>query len=367
MKNKIAILTYHAAHNYGSMLQAFALQTFLSQKGFDVSIINLRKAIQKRVYAQTLDIKHPRSFIYRLLTNPVDSVTCQQKWSRFERFIRENLNVTKECGDETEVRTLISKDNYDALVVGSDQIWNTACLDFDKSFLLPFEGTFKKIAYAPSMGPKSCFQSQTFEEMFSEYLPKFNVISTREIQSSKFLYEKFLLDCATVLDPVLLLKDDAYSSLYGEKPLIKGKYIFYYSPLCKKEYYDKAKQLSKLTGLPIVVTQRHEYYGGAKTYYACGPKEFLNILKYSTYTIGRSFHLLAFSLLFHKDFYSIEGAADDRMSHLIHHCDLQNRSVLVGDDIELLQPTIDYVNVDMKLDELRKKSILYLTNNLKKV
>ena len=87
MKNKIGILTYHAAHNYGSMLQAFALQSFLEQRGFNVRILNLRKSIQKKVYAQTLDIKHPKSFIYRLLKNPVDSVNCQKKWSNFEFFI----------------------------------------------------------------------------------------------------------------------------------------------------------------------------------------------------------------------------------------------------------------------------------------
>lgn len=104
--------------------------------------------------------------------------------------------------------------------------------------------------------------------------------------------------------------------------------------------------------------------GGAKTFYACGPKEFLNILKYSTYTIGRSFHLLAFSLLFHKDFYSIEGAVDDRMFHLMNHCNLLNRSVLVADKIGKLQPAIDYENVDVKIEELRKRSILYLSENL---
>ena len=172
---RIGILTYHAAHNYGSMLQAFALQSLLEQRGFNVRILNLRKSIQKKVYAQTLDIKHPKSFIYRLLKNPVDSVNCQKKWSKFERFIRENLNVTKECKDVQEVRTLISKDSYYAFVVGSDQIWNTACLDFDNSYLLPFEGNFKKVAYAPSMGPKPVFQNEDFEELFAKYLPMFDV------------------------------------------------------------------------------------------------------------------------------------------------------------------------------------------------
>lgn len=257
---KIGILTYHAAHNYGSMLQAFALQSFLERKDFVVQIINLRKPIQKKVYAKTLDIYHPKSFVYRLLKDPINNVRSQQKWTRFERFIQENLKVTKECLGEDDVRKFVSENNFYALIVGSDQIWNTACLDFDKSFLLPFVGDFKKLAYAPSMGPRSEFKDDSFEDIFRKCLPSFNAISTRETQSSQFLHEKFNLNVTTVLDPVLLLSENAYSSLYGKKPIIKGKYIFYYSPLCKKEYFEKALKLSSLTGLPIVVTQRQSYY-----------------------------------------------------------------------------------------------------------
>ena len=36
---KIGIITFHAAHNYGSMLQAYALQTFLERNGNIVEII----------------------------------------------------------------------------------------------------------------------------------------------------------------------------------------------------------------------------------------------------------------------------------------------------------------------------------------
>lgn len=43
---------------------------------------------------------------------------------------------------------------YDIYLSGSDQIWNTSCLDFDWAYFLPFVKRGKKIAYAPSMGPK---------------------------------------------------------------------------------------------------------------------------------------------------------------------------------------------------------------------
>lgn len=363
MKKKVGILTYHAAHNYGSMLQAFALQTYLERKGHVVRVINLRKPIQRKVYAKTLDLWHPKSFLLRLLLNPKQSIQAQQKWNRFEAFLSQMLHITKECTDHKGVEKIICEENFQVLIVGSDQIWNTACLDFDESFLLPFHGKFKKVAYAPSMGPSPQFKSNKYKELFALNLPNFNAVSTRESQSSSFLQNELNVKVETVVDPVLLLDGSEYSSLYGDKPLIKGEYIFYYSPLDKKEYFEKAQQLSALTGLPIIVTQIHDYYksGGAKSYYACGPKEFLNILKYSKYVIGCSFHLLAFSLLFHKDFYSIEGANDDRMSNLLDFCQLQNRSILAHENIKCLEGKIDYNLVELKLKEMRKKSQSYLS------
>lgn len=74
--------------------------------------------------------------------------------------------------------------------------------------------------------------------------------------------------------------------------------------------------------------------------------------------------MLAFSLLFHKDFYSIDGAIDDRMSHLLVHCGLLNRSVSEKENISTLQNPINYRNVDVQLEQLRKLSISYLVKNL---
>ena len=39
---KIGIITYHSAHNYGAVLQAFALQEYLQKQGHDVQIINYK-------------------------------------------------------------------------------------------------------------------------------------------------------------------------------------------------------------------------------------------------------------------------------------------------------------------------------------
>ena len=51
-RKKIGILTFHASHNYGSMLQAYALQTYLEGLDCEVSIVNYRGFSQKKFYSK---------------------------------------------------------------------------------------------------------------------------------------------------------------------------------------------------------------------------------------------------------------------------------------------------------------------------
>lgn len=50
---KVGCITFHASHNYGSVLQASALQEFVKQKleNIEYKIINLRTKRQKGIYS----------------------------------------------------------------------------------------------------------------------------------------------------------------------------------------------------------------------------------------------------------------------------------------------------------------------------
>ena len=50
MKKTVGIITFHASHNYGSMLQAYALQQVILSLGFECEIINFRTLRQKTFY-----------------------------------------------------------------------------------------------------------------------------------------------------------------------------------------------------------------------------------------------------------------------------------------------------------------------------
>ena len=40
MEKKIGILTFHNCVNYGAVMQAYGLQSFLESKGYDVEIVD---------------------------------------------------------------------------------------------------------------------------------------------------------------------------------------------------------------------------------------------------------------------------------------------------------------------------------------
>lgn len=363
---KIGILTFHASHNYGSMLQAYALQHVLSQIGHQNVIINLRTNAQKCLIMPQLEWKHPRSSLLKFLRMPSTSIALQRKYNRFEYFLKNYLRCTQEYSKHEEVEEDIKCQHYDAIIAGSDQIWNTNCIDFNTSYLLDFDLPVRKIAYAPSLGLHPEYLSEADKRLLAKHLIHFHSLSTREERGGKVIKEISGLDAKVVLDPSLLLTKSDYQKLSYQKPIVKGKYIFYYSPIDRPEIFEKASLLSQETGLKIVITQYQPYYKGKNILHIndCGPREFLNIIQHACFTIGKSFHLLAFSIIFEKEFFIVTGDTDSRITNLLNPLGLNNRAISVSQKDLTIPPTIDYTQVQKKMDVLKKGSMDFLKNAL---
>ncbi|MDE5551911.1 MAG: polysaccharide pyruvyl transferase family protein, partial [Muribaculaceae bacterium] len=101
---KTATITFHASHNYGSMLQAYALQQTLLSLGVENDILNFRTPRQKEVYRDPRNIPPIKGF---QLKNRIKAVLGKilykdnneilgRKYDRFENFITNQLKVTNE-------------------------------------------------------------------------------------------------------------------------------------------------------------------------------------------------------------------------------------------------------------------------------
>lgn len=309
---KIGIITFHAAHNYGSMLQNYALQRAIVNivPNVCVETINMRSLRQTEQYDFFMapwKYHDKRRILLSLFYLPFRK-DLVKKHELFESFLREKvcLSVPYEELPEDAISS-----GYDAIIAGSDQIWNITAYDFSWNYYLDFvnEG-IRKLSYAASMGTSPDSQIREYENnkgKVIKLLSSFYAVSVREDKTGSAI-EKITdgrIVTETTPDPTLLLTPDEWTDILdGSTPIIDGEYIFLYNPYYLPEVYYQADELGKLTGLPIVVSNINSrsiiHSMKYKRILNSGPIEFLNLIRNAKYVIGRSFHLAVFSTIFAK-------------------------------------------------------------------
>lgn len=372
MKKKVGILTFHSSYNYGSMLQAHALQQVVINMGCICKIINFRTLRQRLFYRPPFMSGSILGKIKRTLKYMPYILPLLKKQKLFESFLSEKLIITSK--EYTTLKELSSERfDFDYYISGSDQIWNTACFDFDWAYFLPFVNSGKRIAYAPSMGsnPEKSFNFK-FSSKIESFLSQYNAISVREKGTALELEKIMNKTYPIMLDPTLLLNSSYWDKIAGDKPLISYKYIYLYAPWFNEVVFKKAKELSKKLNMKVIVSQVYNDNGNKwiddsvfNPYLAVGPIEFLNLCKYAEFTIGLSFHLAVFSILLHTPFYIINGMNDNRVKDLLKLTELESCSLSVNDDANPFILNIDFNKVNQIIDKERIKSLDWLNSAIK--
>lgn len=329
---KIGILTYYYnTHNYGGILQAYALTYYLNnylfldtkqicysledERPFDKSYEEKnQKTVKRNTFLERVNIK----IKLKKYNNTIKPhfVNRNKKFKQFEKKISHtdfvyNLSNISDCNDL-----------FDVFITGSDQIWTFKW--FNPTFYLEFANDDKqKLSYAASMGKSQLSVNET--KYLQKVLSSFSAISVREkdllSSISKCVPQ---LDSQLVLDPTLLLQENDWQNLVNDN-LIKGDYIFCYFLGEDKEAVKIIKQFSKRKKLKIVnipfanegfnITDFN--FGDIKIYDA-GPEDFLTLIKYSSYVFTDSFHASVFSLIFKKEFYCFERNGIKGMSSRLY-------------------------------------------------
>jgi hypothetical protein len=377
MIDRVGILTFHRSENYGSVLQAYALARVLSDMGSRAEIVDYAPPSQKERHAIFSKVVSARSLARNarsLLFYPLLS----RKASGFERFIAERLPVSADSYRATsDFRDIESR--YDALVCGSDQIWNVRAFGFTETFLLPFQTSARKIAYAPSLN-RGDFADTADAERYRELISDFDALSVRE-HSGKEKLESLLgriRDIPVVADPVLLLEGPDYDPICADHRPARP-YIFLYSIDFESGVVDAASALARETGLPVytLFTASRSYamawpWSGVRFSRQCAPEDFIALVKNAEYVVTNSFHATAFSVLFHKRFYAVcrtneDGTArgDTRIQQLLGVLGLEGCIVRSG---ERLDPAagedIDYDAVDALRRQYAASSMAFLSESL---
>ena len=99
-KKKIGILTFHNAHNYGAVLQAYALKTKLNRMGYKAKILNYQNPYIARLYRKGIHIDFWKRDIlpsrwgkvfHEVGENLYGLKEWKNQWTSFEKFIGEKL------------------------------------------------------------------------------------------------------------------------------------------------------------------------------------------------------------------------------------------------------------------------------------
>ena len=359
---KTATITFHAPNNNGSFFQAYALQQILKNDlHVENQIIDFRSEKQINQYSVLRPI-HSKNDIAKNIVSLTHYKDIKLHNLRFERMRERHLDMTKRCVTVEEVRELAG--DYDLLIAGSDQIWNTTAPDFSEAYLLPDINT-RKVAYAVSLGSESANAKLA---NYKNYLYAFSGMSTREISAQRILEGILQKEISIALDPTLLLEKKEYEKLVrNRKPLVDGNYIFFYSISYPAEVLNVARTIAKRTGMKIVTvfTSFHtimcDRYG-IEVKYNAGPEEFLNLIANARMVLTNSFHGTAFSIIYRKPFFHIcqtkngKLQRDDRIDGILETLGIENCNVGIN-NMPSKAPQFKYEDLDSKLSEMKAESV----------
>ena len=324
---KIGIVTFHCSYNYGSVLQAYALERYLLKNYKNVEVIDYRSK----------NFKSYRLVKYRSFLNPKllidDLKNLKRNYRRkksFWNFINEKMILSDKTYSYKENLKCLN-DKYDIFICGSDQIWNAVCTNgLDSNFFLNFVTTGVKIAYAPSLAHEN-FPQEILNEI-KNYLESFDK------------------------DYIALMKN----------AVNKSNYIFMYMlETDNQEMMEYAYKLSQIKQCQIIYIHKNNIlpFENAENVYGISPNEFLEYIYKADYVVTNSFHATVFSILFEKKFCTFKTIKSySRMVDLLKNLNLDNR--IYHDDFDI-DTDIEYKQVKNTLEELREPSEEFLNKAIR--
>ncbi|MDY4671154.1 MAG: polysaccharide pyruvyl transferase family protein [Oliverpabstia sp.] len=380
---KIGLLSVYN-HNYGSILQAYALQTVLKDAGNEVEIIFYKKnnifQQAKRLFyipllRATVKMKWKSIYCKCFHKKMYDAVLVSRE-KAFSEFIKNNLHFSKVY--EGRNRLIEGTKNYDCFVLGSDQVWNPMNLggDFYTMTFIPEDKV--KITYAPSFGVAKIPEKQKIQTQ--EYLKRIDYISVRESDGVRIVKELTGRIVKRVVDPTILIDRVVWDNNKGKR-IIKDNYIFCYFISANSLYRAFAQRLAQKTGLKLVAIPHVDEFVKADQEFgdfvpeSVGPLQFVNLISNASYVCTDSFHGLVFSTLYERPFftfsrYSGDGAdsTNSRLYSYLQLIGMEERMYTAEHEITDKDLNIpDFTMAKVNLEKVRRESAEYLFDALDSV
>ncbi len=379
-KNIVATMTLPLDHNYGGILQAYALQQTILSLGFETLLIhndvshypNWRKR-------KTLIKQHIRKLVNGKPIDKQDFTSVKQKKiiDTFTReFVEENIKKTDLVSTVFDYSD-IEKYGFNNVVVGSDQVWRTSYTKSISSYFCDFlvsEQSINKISYAASFGVDDWTFSTAETSKCKNLLKTFKAVSVREDSGVDLCREKFEVEAKRVLDPTFLVPKEKYIELVNKKnlPTPDGKLFCYVLDRSEDKQQMERKAATFLNTKLFHVMPRKDMENlnsnNIEEFIFPPVEHWLQGFMHADYVITDSFHGTVFSILFKKNFIAIGNKRRglSRFTSILKQFDLMDRLILEPEEFheEKLVEEIDWDSVYAKLDLAKKDALAFLKANM---
>ncbi|WP_404394883.1 polysaccharide pyruvyl transferase family protein [Stutzerimonas chloritidismutans] len=374
---KIAIMTQPLGKNYGGIMQAWALQQVLKRMGHEVVTIDRQPDQPTLAYmAARLGYRAAMKAIGRRKAPINFEKHLPIILQHTQAFIAEHITMSEPLYSTQQLRAHFDRENYDAVIVGSDQTWRPKYSPNIYNFFLDFleDKEILRIAYASSFGVNNWEYSEEQTKRCAELAKKFDSISVRE-KSGVDLCHKYLGVAAThALDPTLLLNKDSYIKLLDKKSINSnhsGVYSYILDRTTEKKHlvdqYSKSLNANAFTA-QADIDLYHWSANDISKYVMPPPKEWIEGFAKGSLVITDSFHGTAFSIIFQKPFLAAVNAARgaDRFTSLTRSLGLEHHLINIDTSFQNYgsEVAIDWSAVTMQLNAFRRHSMNHLSQSL---
>lgn len=330
---KIGLIAYHAASNFGASLQLLSTYSFFKNKGDEPIIINWVVEDLEKFY----DVRTPK----------------YQKDCLLD-FRKSYWKETSLCRTSKEVAEVITQENLDAVVIGSDAV----AQNFYPSYLLPkykfvligtptsdrcfpnvFWGDFipylKKsipvvlMSASSQDSPYKAYSNEVCEQMY-EHIKRYSFSSVRDTWTQDMFkhISKGAIVPEVTPDPVFAFNINAKSIIPSREEILKKfnlpeKYFvisFLRKPAVSQSWLTKFEKLANEKGIACVMLpfSYKKSLGTTKLSIdlPLSPLDWYSIIKYSAGYIGHNMHPIVVSLTNDVPFFSFDNYGRARIKNI---------------------------------------------------
>lgn len=371
------ISLYYKNHNYGGLLQAYALTSYLNSHGVDCEQISwdfmdgLKRYRNETTSYKSKSIGQIAKKSIITLIEHANKKNQSKRMIAFERF-EDIIPHSSKLYMRNNIEESITE--YDCFITGSDQVWNMS--RYNPEQFLHFVPTSKvKLSYAASMPDLKLTEDQ--RKIICEHLKTFDAVSVREKITAEKLNKWSEKKIEWVLDPTLLLTALEWDKV--ARPYeINDDYIFCYFLGGRKDIRHIAETFAKETGLKIATfshlgcTNVSDVKFGDYKIYDAAPNEFLSLIKNAKYVLTDSFHATVFSYIFKTKFFVFsragQGNTDSRITSLLEVFDETKRfctAFRFNSDYLLSLKDKVVTGESKKFDQMKKRSEQFLLDSIR--